>query len=59
MQYISRENADYLRIMARSFDETPLQFIDKIITAHRKKNGAIYDKAKAQAAAGGKFSLMK
>ena len=59
MQYISQENRDYLRIMAKSFDETELQLLDKIITAHRKKNGAIYDRAKRQTAAGGKLSLMK
>ncbi len=59
MEYLTDDNKKYLKIMAQTFDKSPLQFLNGIIEAHKKKNRAIYDKAEQATATGGKFSLIK
>lgn len=57
MQYLTEENKAYLKTMARTFDREPLDYLNSIITAHREKNTAIYDKARKAQETGDKLSF--
>lgn len=59
MAYLTKDNKAYLRIMARTFDSDTMTYLNRILDAHRKKNAAIYDKARQADKAGEKFSLMR
>lgn len=59
MQYLTKDNKAYLRIMARTFDSDTMTYLNRILDSHRKKNAELYDRAKQAAEAGDKFSLMR
>ena len=59
MQNLTEENNEYIDVMARAFDITPTEFLNRIIAAHQVKNQPLFDKALEAQKAGAKLSLIK